>query len=399
MRRLPTAARHITRPAVVAPPGPCAASARAEGGGRRVLHRAQVRHHSIRCVCTWDLGTGSGRQRLRPAGTRLPPRHRRLPLSGWAAACNPAPKDCHRGVPGALPVVPAPDSEPVPGRELGRKSRQRRCPGPGPAARAPGVRAGCGRTGGHGGGGGAVPDHHGVGGPKVRAGLLAGRAGQPAEPVHTPPGSDCPRPDIGLTEGLRVEVTAMHEPIWHHTMGRRSWSPMTGRTAGLPGRRACPVSGAARGLRQARCRRPAITRGGRQLAASPGWRPPAAGHASLAGVAAELVKPRLGLAQLRRGTESDLHADPRRRIPGAEFLGQPGPASGPGQRPGDLGGVGQQRAQVAPDQLIELPGGDITGGAALPLCGAAGRCARGTGSSGSRLRSAGRCTTVGTRRS
>ena len=34
---------------------------------------------------------------------------------------------------------------------------------------------------------------------------------------------------------------------------------------------------------------------------------------------------------------------------------------------GDLGGVGQQRAQVGPDQLIELPGGNVAGGAAPSL--------------------------------
>jgi hypothetical protein len=103
-------------------------------------------------------------------------------------------------------VVPAPDSEPVPGRDLGGKSRERRCAGPGPAAWALPVTAGCGQPGGRGGGGGALPDHQAVGGPKVRAGLLAGRAGQTAERVHPPPGGDRPRPDIGLTEGLRVAV-------------------------------------------------------------------------------------------------------------------------------------------------------------------------------------------------
>ena len=54
-------------------------------------------------------------------------------------------------------------------------------------------------------------------------------------------------------------------------------------------------------------------------------------------------------------------------LPGLEFLGQPGAALRPGQRAGDLGGVGQQRAQVGPDQLVELPGGDVAGGAALSL--------------------------------
>ena len=54
-------------------------------------------------------------------------------------------------------------------------------------------------------------------------------------------------------------------------------------------------------------------------------------------------------------------------LPGLEFLRQPGAALGAGQRPGDVGGVGQQRAQVGPDQLIQLGGGDVAGGAALPL--------------------------------
>jgi hypothetical protein len=54
-------------------------------------------------------------------------------------------------------------------------------------------------------------------------------------------------------------------------------------------------------------------------------------------------------------------------LPGLEFLRQPGPAAGPGQRAGDLGGVGQQFAQVGPDQLVQLTGGDVAGDAALPL--------------------------------
>src|SRR6266567_276947 len=37
------------------------------------------------------------------------------------------------------------------------------------------------------------------------------------------------------------------------------------------------------------------------------------------------------------------------------------------KRMGDLAGVGQQRAQVGPDQLIQLPGGDVAGSAAPPL--------------------------------
>ncbi len=54
-------------------------------------------------------------------------------------------------------------------------------------------------------------------------------------------------------------------------------------------------------------------------------------------------------------------------LPGLEFLGQPGPAPGPRQRVGDLARVGQQCAQVRPDQLIQLLGRDIAGLAALPL--------------------------------
>ncbi len=54
-------------------------------------------------------------------------------------------------------------------------------------------------------------------------------------------------------------------------------------------------------------------------------------------------------------------------LPGLELLGQPGAALGPGQRAGDLGGVGQQRAQVGPDPLVQLAGGDVAGGAAPSL--------------------------------
>src|SRR5437868_5147892 len=54
-------------------------------------------------------------------------------------------------------------------------------------------------------------------------------------------------------------------------------------------------------------------------------------------------------------------------LPGLEFLGQPGAALGPGQRAGDLSGVGQQRAQVGPDPLVQLAGGDVAGGAAPSL--------------------------------
>ena len=39
----------------------------------------------------------------------------------------------------------------------------------------------------------------------------------------------------------------------------------------------------------------------------------------------------------------------------------------PGQRMGDLAGVGQQCAKVGPDQLVQLTGGDVAGSAAPPL--------------------------------
>jgi hypothetical protein len=55
------------------------------------------------------------------------------------------------------------------------------------------------------------------------------------------------------------------------------------------------------------------------------------------------------------------------RLPGLELLGQPRPTPGPLQGVGDLGRVAQQRAQVAPDQLIQLLGRGVAGGAALPL--------------------------------
>jgi hypothetical protein len=43
-------------------------------------------------------------------------------------------------------------------------------------------------------------------------------------------------------------------------------------------------------------------------------------------------------------------------LAGLQFLGQPGPATRSGQRAGGLGGVGQQRAQISPDQLVQPPG-------------------------------------------
>jgi len=55
------------------------------------------------------------------------------------------------------------------------------------------------------------------------------------------------------------------------------------------------------------------------------------------------------------------------RLAGLELLREPGAAMGPVERPGDLGGIGQQRAQVGPGQVIELPGGNVAGGAALSL--------------------------------
>jgi hypothetical protein len=55
------------------------------------------------------------------------------------------------------------------------------------------------------------------------------------------------------------------------------------------------------------------------------------------------------------------------RLPGLEFRGQPGAAPGPGQRAGDLGGIAHQGAQVGPDPLVQLAGGDVAGGAAPSL--------------------------------
>jgi hypothetical protein len=55
------------------------------------------------------------------------------------------------------------------------------------------------------------------------------------------------------------------------------------------------------------------------------------------------------------------------RLPGLELLGQPCPTPRPLQRTGDLGRVAQQRAQVGPDQLIQLLGRGVAGAAALPL--------------------------------
>src|SRR5260370_1286231 len=163
------------------------------------------------------------------------------------AAGNPASKTVSAASWGALPVVPAPGSEPGPGWDPGGKGGERGGPRPGPAARALAGKAGCGQPGGPGGGGVAVPGHYGVGGPKVRAGLLAARAGQPAERVHTPPGSDRARPDIGLTESLRVEVAGdarAHLAPHHRQAGRQARKTVCrearsaeGRIAGLPGPR------------------------------------------------------------------------------------------------------------------------------------------------------------------
>jgi hypothetical protein len=66
------------------------------------------------------------------------------------------------------------------------------------------------------------------------------------------------------------------------------------------------------------------------------------------------------VVQLAQGPADD-------RLPGLEFLGQPGTALCSLQRAADLGGVGQQRAQVGPDQLVELPGGNVAGSAALSV--------------------------------
>ena len=54
-------------------------------------------------------------------------------------------------------------------------------------------------------------------------------------------------------------------------------------------------------------------------------------------------------------------------LPGVELLWQPCSAACPAQRAGHLGGIGQQRAQVGPDQLVQLPGGNVASGAPLPL--------------------------------
>ena len=53
------------------------------------------------------------------------------------------------------------------------------------------------------------------------------------------------------------------------------------------------------------------------------------------------------------------------RLAGLELLGQPCPTPRPPQGVGDLGRVGQQRAQVAPDQFVQLLGRGVAGVAAL----------------------------------
>jgi hypothetical protein len=55
-------------------------------------------------------------------------------------------------------------------------------------------------------------------------------------------------------------------------------------------------------------------------------------------------------------------------LPCLELLGQPCPTPRPLQGVGDLGRIAKQRAQVAPDQLIQLLGRRVASGAALPLC-------------------------------
>ena len=52
-------------------------------------------------------------------------------------------------------------------------------------------------------------------------------------------------------------------------------------------------------------------------------------------------------------------------LAGLQFLGQPGPAPRSAQRAAGLGGVGQQRAQISPDQLVQPSGRDVTGRAPL----------------------------------
>ena len=53
-------------------------------------------------------------------------------------------------------------------------------------------------------------------------------------------------------------------------------------------------------------------------------------------------------------------------LPGLKFLGKPCPAAGAAQRVGDLGRVGEQRAQVRPHQFVQLPRWNVAGMAALP---------------------------------
>src|SRR6266540_1305961 len=54
-------------------------------------------------------------------------------------------------------------------------------------------------------------------------------------------------------------------------------------------------------------------------------------------------------------------------LAGVQLLRQPLPTTGPRQRRGNLGRISQQRGQVSPDQLVQLRGGGVAGGAALPL--------------------------------
>src|SRR5450755_87249 len=75
-----------------------------------------------------------------------------------------------------------------------------------PAGRTHRAVTGRGGPGGHGHGGGPVPQHDRAGGPEGHGGLLALRAGHPAECVDPPSGLDGPGPVVGLAERGRIGV-------------------------------------------------------------------------------------------------------------------------------------------------------------------------------------------------
>src|SRR5450631_3501977 len=75
-----------------------------------------------------------------------------------------------------------------------------------PAGRTHRAVTGRGGPGGHGHGRGPVPQHDRAGGPEGHCGLLALRAGHPAECVDPPSGLDGPGPVVGLAERGRIGV-------------------------------------------------------------------------------------------------------------------------------------------------------------------------------------------------